>query len=105
MSIIDAVLSVTRASGTVELPCKKVVTPTVNTPIRTAFIPSVIISGFIPNKPTANPFIAPITMQYKSARDRATTNPEEDLTLTMKAAPVAIIARDRSIPPVSMQIV
>ena len=105
VSIIDEVLSVTNTSGTVELPCRKVVTPTVNTPIRTAFIPSVMISGFIPNKPIAKPLIAPITMQYKSARDRAIGNPDDDLTLTIKAAPVAIIARDRSIPPVSIQIV
>ena len=92
-------------SGTVELPCKNVVTPTVNTPINTAFIPRVIISGFIPSSPTANPFIAPMTTQYKRASDSAIGRPEDDLTLTIKAAPVAIIASDKSIPPVSMQIV
>ena len=105
VSIIDAVLSMISRSGTVELPCKKVVTPTVNTPINTAFIPRVIIRGFIPSNPTANPFMAPTTTQYKSASDRAVGSPEDDLTLTINAAPVAIMASDKSIPPVSMQIV
>jgi len=100
-----AVLAVTKMSGTVELPFKKVVTPTANTPINTAFIPRVIIKGFIPNKPIAKPLIEPITKQYKNAQKSAISNPSDDLTLTINAAPAAIIAKDKSIPPVSIQIV
>ena len=78
-----------------------------NTPVyfNTAFIPRVIINGFIPNKPTARPFIDPTTMQKSAPQSRALRVPEGDLTLTIKAAPAAIIARERSMPPVSMQMV
>ena len=100
-----ALLAVTKISGIDELPFRKVVTPTVNTPINTAFIPRVIISGFIPNNPTAKPLIDPTRMQKSAPQSSAVAVPEGDLTLTIKAAPAAIIAIDRSIPPVSMQIV
>jgi hypothetical protein len=92
-------------SGIVELPLRNVVIPTVNTPIRTAFMPSVMMRGFIPNNPTASPLIVPINMQYKVAYKIAKPNPDDDLILTIKAAPVAIIAIERSIPPVSIHIV
>jgi hypothetical protein len=100
-----ALLAVTKISGIDELPFRKVVTPTVNTPIKTAFMPRVIIRGFIPNKPTAKPLIDPMRMQKKAPHNKAVMVPEGDLTLTIKAAPAAIIASDKSIPPVSMQMV
>jgi hypothetical protein len=44
-------------------------------------------------------------MQNKAPHSNAVKVPEGDFTLTIKAAPAAIIAIDRSMPPVSMQIV
>ena len=100
-----ALLAVTKISGMEELPFRKVVTPTVKTPIKTAFIPRVMIRGFIPNNPTASPLIEPTIMQKNAPHNNAVKVPEGDLTLTIKAAPAAIIAIERSIPPVSMQMV
>jgi hypothetical protein len=64
-----------------------------------------MIKGFIPNNPTARPLIDPTTMQNNAPHINAFKVPDGDLTLTINAAPAAIIAIDRSIPPVSMQIV